>query len=96
LSTARSRAASSATSASASRRGTSPRISDLVRLTIVSTEIEAEIVRSLLRTEDIESVKRKTDFATGASDAGSSSQGPWEILVSSDALATARELIARE
>ena len=69
---------------------------DLVRLTIVSTEIEAEIVRSLLRTEGIESVKRKTDFAAGASDAGSSSQGPFEILVSGETLETARELIAHE
>lgn len=69
---------------------------DLLRLTIVSTEIEAEIVRALLRTEGIESVKRKTDFAAGASDAGSSSQGPFEILVSGEALETARELIEHE
>jgi hypothetical protein len=70
--------------------------SDVARLTIVATEIEADIIRSLLRTEGIESVKRKTDFAAGASDAGSSSLGPWEILVGSDALADARDLIAHE
>ena len=58
--------------------------------------MEADIVRALLRTEGIESVMRKTDFAAGASDAGSSSLGPWEILVTGEALAAARELIAHE
>jgi hypothetical protein len=83
-------------SASASRRGTSRRISDLVRLTIVPTEVEADVIRSLLETEDIGSLKRKTDFAVGASDGSLSSVGPWEILVGAGSLEEARELIARE
>jgi hypothetical protein len=41
-------------------------------------------------------MKRKTDFAAGASDAGTSSQGPFEILVSPESLDLARELIAHE
>jgi hypothetical protein len=58
--------------------------------------MEADIVRALLRTEGIEAVKRKTDFAVGASDGSLSSLGPWEILVTADTLAAAHELIARE
>ena len=54
------------------------------------------MIRSLLRTESIESALRKTDFAAGASDGGNSSQGPYEILVGAEDLARARELIARE
>jgi hypothetical protein len=54
------------------------------------------VIRSLLRTESIESALRKTDIAAGASDAGSSSQGPYEILVGGDDFARARELIAHE
>ena len=54
------------------------------------------MIRSLLGTEDIGSVKRKTDFAVGASDGSLSSVGPWEILVGADSLEEARDLIARE
>ena len=68
----------------------------VVRLTIVSTELEADIIESLLRTEGIESGKRKTDFAAGASDGGASSLGPYEILVAADDLESARELIERQ
>jgi Putative prokaryotic signal transducing protein len=56
--------------------------------------MEAEMIRSLLRTEGIESMKRKTDFAAGASDAAFPSMGPFEILVTTHDLDTARELLA--
>jgi hypothetical protein len=88
--------ASCATCGSASRPGTSPPINDPVRLTIVPTEFEAEVIQSLLGTEGIESLVRQTDLAVGASDASFSSTGPFEILVAPESLEAARELIARE
>ena len=65
-----------------------------VRLTIVANELAAEVIRSLLETEGIESIQRKTDFAAGMTDASTSSFGPREILVNPDDLERARELIA--
>jgi Putative prokaryotic signal transducing protein len=58
--------------------------------------MEAEMIRSLLRTEGIESAKRKTDFAVGVSDGSASSFGPFEILVSAESVDSARELIGPE
>ncbi len=54
------------------------------------------MIRSLLRTEGIESAKRKTDFAVGVSDGSASSFGPFEILVSAESVDSARELIGPE
>ena len=51
------------------------------------------MIRSLLRTEGIESMTRKTDLAAGASDAAYSFVGPFEILVGARDLETARELL---
>jgi hypothetical protein len=53
------------------------------------------MIQSLLHTEGIDSVKRKTDFAVGASDGFPSSTGPFEILVQEQKLDTARDLIER-
>ena len=54
---------------------------DLVRLTIVANELEAEMVRSLLSTAGIESLQRYTDVGAGAYDGMPSGGGPREILV---------------
>jgi Putative prokaryotic signal transducing protein len=67
---------------------------DLVRLTVVSNELEAEMVRSLLSTAGIESLQRYTDLAAGAFDGMPTSGGPREILVHASDLDAARELVA--
>lgn len=67
--------------------------SELVQLTVVSNEIEAEIIRGLLATESIESMQRQTDFAAGSLD-GLPSGGPRAIFVLARDLEAARELIA--
>lgn len=69
---------------------------DLVRLKVVSNELEAEMVRSLLSTAGIESLQRYTDFGAGAVDGMPSGGGPREILVHAGDLEAARELIGSE
>jgi hypothetical protein len=71
------------------------RENELVRLTIVSSESEAELLRGLLATEGIESIQRPTDFAAGALD-GWAAGGAREILVRSADVETARELIGSQ
>jgi Putative prokaryotic signal transducing protein len=68
---------------------------ELVRLTIASSEPEAEVIRGLLATEGIDSIQRPTDVAAGSLD-GWAAGGTREILVRAGDLDTARELIARE
>ena len=68
---------------------------DLVRLTIVGGEPEAELVRGLLATEGIESMQRPTDIGAGALD-GWAAGGSREILVRAADLENARELIAKQ
>jgi putative signal transducing protein len=68
---------------------------ELVRLTVVANEAEAELVRALLETEGIESMQRPTDFAAGALD-GWAAGGAREVLVHADDLDTARALVAAE
>jgi hypothetical protein len=67
---------------------------DLVRLTIVPNEPAAEEIRSLLRTEGIDSIQRKTDFGVGTTDAYAVGSGAREILVRPEDLDAARTLIA--
>jgi hypothetical protein len=69
---------------------------DLVRLTIVANELEAEMVRSLLSTAGIESMQRYTNFGAGALDGMPSGGGPREILVHADDFDAARELVDSE
>ncbi len=64
-----------------------------VRLTVVPTEGEAEVIRGLLATEGIECLLRPTDVAAGALD-GSAGAGAREILVREADLEAARALIA--
>ncbi len=68
---------------------------ELVRLTIVGSEPEAELLRGLLATEGIDSMQRPTDSAAGALD-GWAAGGAREILVRATDLDTARELIERQ
>jgi hypothetical protein len=65
---------------------------DLARLTVVASEAEAELVRSLLETEGIQSMQRPTDFAAGSLD-GWAAGGAREILVRAEALDAARALV---
>ncbi len=65
---------------------------ELVRLTIASSEPEAEMLRGLLATEGIESMQRPTNFAAGALD-GWASGGAREVLVHAADLEAARALI---
>jgi hypothetical protein len=65
---------------------------DLVRLTVVANPVEAEMIRSLLSTEGIESLVKQTDFGAGSMDGWGG--GQQEILVSPADLESARELLA--
>ena len=67
----------------------------IVRLTVVSNEIEAEVILSLLRTEGIESTQQITNFGAGGIDAVGSG-GPREILVRAEDLERATALIAEQ
>ena len=65
---------------------------NLVRLTVVANPVEAEMIRSLLSTEGIESVRMQTNFGAGSMDGYSG--GQQEILVNPADLEFARELLA--
>jgi hypothetical protein len=69
--------------------------SELVRLTVVRNETEAEVVRNLLATEGIESMQRPTDFAAGALD-GWAAGGAREVLVRASDLDEARALVGEQ
>jgi hypothetical protein len=62
-------------------------------LQVVGSEPEAQIVISLLRTEGIQAIAQKTNFAVGLADAASSGAGPREILVREQDLTRAREVL---
>ncbi len=64
----------------------------LVPLTIAANEAEAELVRSLLATDGIDSVQRQTNFGAGAAD-GFSPGGSREVLVQPDDLERARAIL---
>ena len=68
-------------------------MTELVRLTIVHNQPEAEIVCSLLRSEGIQCFHRPTDFAAGAFDGALSSAGAREIVVAATDVDRARELL---
>lgn len=63
-----------------------------VRLTIVSTEAEAEVLCGLLRGAEIECAYRWIDVAAGTWTGTLASAGPSEILVDEAELVAAREL----
>jgi Putative prokaryotic signal transducing protein len=64
----------------------------LVRLTVAANPAQAELIRALLQTEGIESLRKQTDFGAGTMDGFSG--GQQEILVEESDLEAARELIA--
>jgi hypothetical protein len=66
---------------------------DLVRLTVVPSDLDAEMIQRLLATEGIEAFRKLTDFGAGATD-GFGRGGQHEVLVRSGDLERARELIA--
>lgn len=66
---------------------------ELAVLEVVGSEPEAEIVLALLRSEGIQAIAQKTNFAVGLADASSSGAGPREILVHEENLARAREIL---
>jgi type III secretory pathway lipoprotein EscJ len=68
-------------------------VSELVVLDVVGSEPEAEIILALLRTEGIQAIAQKTNFAVGLADASSSGAGPREILVHEENLARARQIL---
>jgi putative signal transducing protein len=67
-------------------------VDDLVVLEAVQTEMEAELISSILREEGIQSMYRPTNFAAGATD-GFSAGGAREILVRSEDVAKARSVL---
>ena len=69
---------------------------DLVRLTVVMNEIEADQVQSLLKFDNIESMQRPTD--TGAASIGGSGamSGSREILVKPEDLDAAKAILGEE
>jgi hypothetical protein len=68
---------------------------DLMRVTIVDNEPEADLAVSLLRNEGIRAMWRTTDAAAAGLGAGTSSaMGPVEILVRAEDAERARELLA--
>jgi Putative prokaryotic signal transducing protein len=71
-------------------------VSELVVLDVVGSEPEAEIILSLLRTEGIQAIAQKTNFAVGLADASSSGAGPREILVHAENLERAREVLEEQ
>jgi hypothetical protein len=67
-------------------------VTELVTLTVVRNQAEAELLCGLLRTEDIECDHRPTNFGVGTMDGLSG--GAREVLVAADDLERAQEILA--
>ncbi|MGZ4417985.1 MAG: putative signal transducing protein [Gaiellaceae bacterium] len=65
---------------------------DAVYLTLVPSEVEAELLCALLRTEGIKCEQRPTNFSVGTMD-GMPGGGPREVFVSERDLARAQEIL---
>lgn len=70
-------------------------MSDLEVLEVVLTEAEAELLRALLRDAGIPSMQRLTSMGAGAAD-GFPTGGPREVLVRTEQLSRAREVLERQ
>jgi hypothetical protein len=68
---------------------------DLATVEVVRTETEAEMLCSLLQSAGIKAMYRLTNTGAGTFE-GISSGGPHEILVRSEDLASAREVLAAQ
>lgn len=66
---------------------------ELVRLTVVLNEIEADQVQSLLKFENIESMQRPTDTGAGSIGGSGAMSGSREILVKPEDLESAKAII---
>jgi Putative prokaryotic signal transducing protein len=69
---------------------------DLVRLTVVMNEIEADQVQSLLKFDNIESMQRPTDSGAGSIGGSGAMSGSREILVKPEDLGAAKAIIGEE
>ena len=69
---------------------------DLVPLTVVLNEIEADQIQSLLKFENIESMQRPTNTGAGSIGGSGAMSGTREILVKPEDLETARAIIGEE
>ena len=69
---------------------------DLVLLTIVMNEIEADQVQSLLKFEKIESMQKRTDVGAESIGGSGAMSGSREILVKQEDLETAKAVIGEE
>ena len=68
---------------------------ELVVVTVVATEPEAELLSGLLRNAGIDSTHRQSNYGAGASD-GMPTGGPHEVIVRADDLAAAREVLGQD
>jgi hypothetical protein len=66
---------------------------ELVRLTVVANEIEADQVQALLKFESIESMQRPTDTGAGSIGGSGAMSGSREILVKQEDLDSAKAII---
>jgi Putative prokaryotic signal transducing protein len=69
-------------------------VTDLVQLTVVPNQAEAELIRNQLELEGIESMRRPTNWGAGTMDGFSG--GQQEVLVREEDLERARELISAD
>jgi len=69
---------------------------DLVPLTVVLNEIEADQIQSLLKFENIESMQRPTNTGAGSIGGSGAMSGTPEILVKPEDLETAKAIIGEE
>ncbi len=67
---------------------------ELVVVEVVGTQGEAELLSSLLQNEGIPSSYRVSNYGAGAGD-GLAVGGPQEVIVRSEDLAAAREILAK-
>jgi putative signal transducing protein len=70
-------------------------MAETAALTIVPTETEAEMLCAMLRTAGIQAFQRQTNIGAGFGD-GMPQIGAHEVVVASDELARAREVLAEQ
>ena len=69
---------------------------DLVGLTVVMNELEADQIQSLLKFENIESMQRPTNTGAGSIGGSGAMSGSREILVKPEDLEAAKAIIGEE
>jgi len=71
-------------------------VDDYATLDVVKTEIEAELIQSLLESAGITSIHRPTNQGAGAFDGATFGVGPREIVVNRGDLEAARAVLAAQ